>query len=263
MAYIGNNLQVANENYRLIDDISSGFDGVTTTFALQVNSATPVPFPTNPQQCLISVNGVIQEPDPTGTTGFNLVGTDIVFSAAPTGGHAFFGVILAGADYITVGSTFPDGSVGAPSITFRDDLDTGFYRSGSGTVGYSSNGVSSPLAFLNSVQTWTAAQSAEITTLVDGATITPDLSNSNNFTVTLGGSRTIANPTNIVAGQTGSIFIVQDGTGSRTLSWGSYWSFIGGTAPTLTAGVGGAVDRVDYICRTTTDIQAVFTANYS
>jgi len=126
MAYIGNNLQVANENYRLIDDISSSFDGFTTTFALQVNGATPVPFPTNPQQCLISVNGVIQEPDPTGATGFNLVGTNIVFSSAPTGGHAFFGVILAGADYVTVGSTFPDGSVGAPSITFRDDLDTRF-----------------------------------------------------------------------------------------------------------------------------------------
>ena len=262
MAYIGNNLQVANENYRLIDDISSSFDGVTTTFALQVNGATPVPFPTNPQQCLISVNGVIQEPDPTGATGFNLVGTNIVFSSAPTGGHAFFGVILAGADYVTVGSTFPDGSVGAPSITFRDDLDTGFYRSGSGTIGYSSNGVASPLAFLNSVQTWTAGQSAEITTLVDGATITPNLSDSNNFTVTLGGNRTIANPTNIVAGQTGSIFIVQDGTGSRTLSWGSYWSFIGGTAPTLSTGA-AAIDRVDYICRTTTDIHAVFTANYS
>ena len=262
MAYIGNNLQVANENYRLIDDISGSFDGVTTTFALQVNGATPVPFPTNPQQCLISVNGVIQEPDPTGATGFNLVGTNIVFSSAPTGGYAFFGVILAGADYVTVGSTFPDGSVGAPSITFRDDLDTGFYRSGSGTLGYSSNGVASPLAFLNSVQTWTAGQSAEITTLVDGATITPNLSDSNNFTVTLGGNRTIANPTNIVAGQTGSIFIVQDGTGSRTLSWGAYWSFIGGTAPTLSTGA-AAIDRVDYICRTTTDIHAVFTANYS
>lgn len=262
MAYIGNNLQVANENYRLIDNISGSFDGVTTTFALQVNGVTPVPFPTNPQQCLISVNGVIQEPDPTGTTGFNLVGTDIVFNAAPTGGHAFFGVIFAGADYVTVGSTFPDGSVGSPSITFRDDLDTGFYRSGSGTVGYSSNGVASPLAFLNSVQTWTAGQSAEITTLVDGATITPNLSDSNNFTVTLGDNRIIANPTNIVAGQTGSIFIVQDGIGSRTLNWGSYWSFIGGAVPILSTAA-SAVDRVDYICRTTTDIQAVFTANYS
>ena len=82
------------------------------------------------------------------------------------------------------------------------------------------------------------------------------------FTVTLGGNRTLANPSNIDAGQTGSIFIVQDGTGSRTLAWGSYWDFAGGTAPILSTAA-GAVDRVDFIVRTSTSIHAVFTANYS
>jgi len=101
-----------------------------------------------------------------------------------------------------------------------------------------------------------------ITSLTDGATITPDFSASCNFTVTLGGNRTIANPTGLVAGQSGSIFIVQDGTGSRTLSWGSYWDFAGGTAPTLTTSA-SAVDRVDYIVRSTTSIHTVFTGNYS
>ena len=47
----------------------------------------------------------------------------------------------------------------------------------------------------------------EIVTLTDGATITPDFSTSNNFTVTLGGNRTLANPTNIVAGQLSLIHI--------------------------------------------------------
>jgi hypothetical protein len=103
---------------------------------------------------------------------------------------------------------------------------------------------------------------AEIGTLVDGATITPDLSTNCNFTVTLGGNRTLANPTNITAGQSGSIFIVQDATGSRVLSWGSYWDFSGGTAPTLTT-TANAIDRVDYVVRSATSIQAVFTANYS
>lgn len=101
-----------------------------------------------------------------------------------------------------------------------------------------------------------------ITTLTDGTTITPDLSASCNFTVTLGGNRTLANPTGLVAGQSGSIFIVQDATGSRTLAYGSYWDFAAGTAPTLTT-TANAVDRIDYIVRSTTSIHAVMTANYS
>lgn len=102
-----------------------------------------------------------------------------------------------------------------------------------------------------------------ITTLTDGATITPDFSASCNFTVTLGGNRTLANPTGLVAGQSGSIFVVQDGTGSRTLAFGSYWDFAnGGTAPTLTT-TASAVDRIDYIVRSSTSIHAVFTGNYS
>ena len=102
----------------------------------------------------------------------------------------------------------------------------------------------------------------EVATLTDGATITPDFGANQNFTVTLGGNRTLANPSNMVVGQTGSIFIVQDGTGSRTLSFGSYWDFPAGTAPTLTT-TAAAVDRIDYIVRTASSIHTVFTANYS
>jgi len=102
-----------------------------------------------------------------------------------------------------------------------------------------------------------------ITALTDGSTITPDFSASCNFSVTLGGNRTLANPTGLVAGQSGSIFISQDGTGSRTLAFGSYWDFAnGGTAPTLTT-TASAVDRIDYVVRSSTSIHAVFTGNYS
>jgi len=72
---------------------------------------------------------------------------------------------------------------------------------------------------------------------------------------------TIANPTNVTAGQGGSIFLVQDGTGSRTSAWGTSWDFVG-TAPTLSIDA-DAVDRVDYVVRSGTSIHAVFTANYS
>ena len=102
----------------------------------------------------------------------------------------------------------------------------------------------------------------EIATLTDGATITPDFGANQNFTVTLGGNRTLANPTNIVAGQTGSIFVVQDATGGRTLSFGSYFKFPAGTAPTLSSAA-SAVDRIDYIVKSTTEIHAVFTGAYA
>jgi hypothetical protein len=114
----------------------------------------------------------------------------------------------------------------------------------------------------DAAQTFTAAQRGAISALTDATTITPDFAVANNFSVTLGGNRTMANPSNLVAGQSGSIFITQDGTGSRTLAWGSYWDFAAGTAPTLTT-TAGAVDRVDYVVRTTGSIHAVFTGNYS
>ena len=107
--------------------------------------------------------------------------------------------------------------------------------------------------------------SVEVATLTDGATITPDFEANQNFTVTLGGNRTLANPSNVTSdkvGQVGSIFVVQDGTGSRTLSFGSNWEFIGGTAPTLSTAA-SAVDRIDYIVRSTTSIQAVVTLGYA
>ena len=118
------------------------------------------------------------------------------------------------------------------------------------------------MAGLAVAQTFTKAQRGTITALTDGATITPDFSASNNFSVTLGGNRTLANPTNIVAGQSGVIFVSQDSTGSRTLSYGSYWDFPGGTAPTLTTAA-SSIDLIAYVVRTTTSIQAVSFANFS
>ena len=138
MAYIGNDIR-ANEDYKIIDDISSGFNGSATSFALQVGGSAPVPFPKFEQQLLISVNGVIQEPDPSGSAGFSLSGTNIVFSSAPTGGHAFFGIIYATADYLNAGGNFPSGSLGAPSLTFIGDENTGLYRKSGGSIGFVSD----------------------------------------------------------------------------------------------------------------------------
>ena len=139
MPYIGNDIR-ANNDYKTIDDISSSFNGSTTSFALQVGSVSPIPFPKFETQLLISVGGVIQEPDSSGSTGFKLSGTNIVFSSAPASGESFFGVIFAGADYLNAGGTFPDGTVSVPSITFSSDTDTGLFRVSSGQIGIVANG---------------------------------------------------------------------------------------------------------------------------
>lgn len=129
-------------------------------------------------------------------------------------------------------------------------------------IGTDVQAYSANTAFLNTAQTFTASQRGTITVLTDGATITPDFSVTNNYSVTLAGNRTLANPTNITAGQSGSIFVSQDGTGSRTLAYGTYWDFAGGTAPTLSTAA-SSIDRIDYVVRTATSIHAVFTAAYS
>ncbi len=76
-----------------------------------------------------------------------------------------------------------------------------------------------------------------VVSLTDGTSIAVDMSTSNHFAVTLGGNRTLQNPTNAVAGQVGHIYVYQDGTGSRTLSFGDSYRFAKGTAPTMTTSI--------------------------
>lgn len=107
----------------------------------------------------------------------------------------------------------------------------------------------------NVVQSFSVAQRGTVSALTDGSTITPDFAAANNFSLTIGGNRTLANPTNLTAGQSGVIVITQDGTGSRTLAYGSYWKFSNGTAPTLTT-TASAVDVLAYYVESSTRISA-------
>ena len=75
---------------------------------------------------------------------------------------------------------------------------------------------------------------------------TIDFSVANIITATLTGATTFANPTTESVGQSGSIIVTQDGTGSRTLAWGTQFKWTGGTAPTLSTAA-NAVDRIDYL----------------
>lgn len=106
-------------------------------------------------------------------------------------------------------------------------------------------------AMLGTAQSFTAAQGVTPVALTDGANIATDCSLSNNFTVTLGGNRTLDNPTNLVAGRTYTWTVTQDGTGGRTLAYGSYFDFPGGTAPTLSTAASSVDLIVGYAISTT------------
>jgi hypothetical protein len=122
-------------------------------------------------------------------------------------------------------------------------------------VTYIDNVELAQVAVKNAAQSFTAAQRGTVSALTDGATITPDFAVANNFSVTLGGNRTLANPSNLTAGQGGVITITQDGTGSRTFAYGSYFKFPAGTAPTLTT-TAAAVDVLAYYVESATRITA-------
>lgn len=100
--------------------------------------------------------------------------------------------------------------------------------------------------------------------LTDAATITADMGAGFNFSVTIAANRTIGTPTNSIAGQSGTIRIKQDGTGSRTLSFSSAWKFTGGTPTASTAA--NTVDRIAYFVEVggaTPTIEATFIKGFA
>jgi hypothetical protein len=77
----------------------------------------------------------------------------------------------------------------------------------------------------------------------------------NNFSMTLVGSIVLENPTGVTTGQSGVIYIQQDGVGNHTVGFGSHWDFPSATAPTLTL-TANALDALTYSVRTSTSIVA-------
>ena len=115
------------------------------------------------------------------------------------------------------------------------------------------------VTFNSAVQVSGAAKGT-IITLTDGASVIVSMAKANTFVVTLGGNRTLDFPSPIPPGQSGMIYIYQDGTGSRTLAYTSCWRFAGGTTPTLTT-TAAAVDVLAYSVRTSAAIDAALVAD--
>ena len=133
MPYIGNS--PANiGNYQIVDDISSTFNGVLTSFALTASSLAINPAKSG--QLLVSINGVLQEPDDTGTEGFKVSGSNIVFSSAPATGSTFWAVWQGQA--VDIG-TPSDNTVGNAQVA--DDALSGNKIDGGTISNFTSTGI--------------------------------------------------------------------------------------------------------------------------
>ena len=88
-----------------------------------------------------------------------------------------------------------------------------------------------------------------------GGNTSPAYQTADNFIITMGGNTTMT-ANNQKIGQTGAIFIVQDGTGSRPAAWHADYKWAGGTAPTLSTAA-NSIDRIDYFVKASNQIHAV------
>lgn len=189
-----------------------------------------------------------------GATNWGLVSSG---SAASTY-FPFSGGTITGNVVLASGATFAfEGATDNTHETFLAVVDptadrTITFPDATGTV---------PL--LSNAQTYTAAQRGAVSGLTSATGITIDLSIANNFSLTMGHTVTLNNPSNIVAGQSGVIFVTQPASGTTyAMVFDSYWDFAGGTAPSLTQ-TNGATDVIVYAVQSATSIVANTVLNIS
>lgn len=233
---VGLTLQAQND-IRFADSDSSNWVAFQAPATIASNVTWTLPSADGTSNQVLSTNG-------TGTLSW---ATALTASGGTITGNLEIGTTGS----LTFEGSTADGNETTLAVTDPTADRTITLPNATGTVG-----------LLELAQSFSAAQRGAISALTDGTTITADFALANNFSVTLGGNRTLANPSNLTAGQSGAIFITQDGTGSRTLAFGSYWDFSGGTAPTLTT-TASAVDLLVYTVRSTTSIHAQLITNLS
>ena len=286
MAYIGPEPKLGRN--REVDDISSGFNGSTTAFTLAVSGSNVSPGTANDIIVSLGgvVQNPNQDFTIAGSTiTFTTAPVSGLSFFAVVLGQSVDSSVVSPADGSVTGTKLssPLDLVDNQKIRFGTGNDLQVYHdsnnsyvqdSGTGSLIIAGSAVNILNAAANesmirctengSVELYednvkkfetstggvslTGGAAANITALSDGATITIDMATACHHSVTLGGNRTFAAPSNQVVGQAGSIFITQDGSGSRTAAFNSAFKFVGGTAPTLTTGA-GLTDRIDYIIK--------------
>lgn len=104
---------------------------------------------------------------------------------------------------------------------------------------------------LTTDKVWSAM--SEGTLSITSNSTTPDFGDSINFALTANANFTLQNPSNPKVGQSGYIRIVQDGTGSRVITFAANWKFPAGMSKVLSTAA-GTVDYLFYTVRSSTEI---------
>ena len=192
----------------------------------------------------------------------NPSGTDIVFSdsvsvyslisSTDSGGT---NAKLSSTNAFTAVNTFA-ANVGFAAVVSITDAQLASTSIATGTI----NTVSVSVATINKA-TFIKQVVGTPVTLTDAASMAVDFATGNNFVVSLGGNRTLSNPSNALPGQTGHIYVIQDGTGSRTLAFGNAYNFEGGGAPTMSTSA-NSVDLLVYNARGVSAIDTVFVSSF-
>jgi len=217
MAYIGQSIK--NGTFTVLDTSGNTYNGSNTTFNLGTQVGSPA-------QLLVSHDGVIQLPgtDYTLATG----GTQITFTTAPASGASIFIVEISGA----VGGPMNTDINGAEFILDVDG-DTSIRADADDIIKFKA-GANDALQILQTRSEFLVAALSPEATLTDASTISWNAQTQQVCKVTLAGNRTLDAPSNPINGQFISLLVIQDGTGSRTLTFNAVYEFTEDTAPTLT-----------------------------
>lgn len=172
MAYIGNS-PANTGNYQLVDDISSSFNGTLTSFGLAAGGIAITPAKSG--QILANINGVMQEPDDSGTNGFKVVSSNIVFSSAPASSDTFWAVYQG-----------QNVDIGTPS---DDVVDTIHIKDDAVTAAKLANSINTEIAANTAKTGITSGQASAITAntaKVTNATHTGDVTGATALTIAAG-----------------------------------------------------------------------------
>ena len=158
MAYIGNSPANVG-NYQIVDTIASSFNGSLTSFALASGGITITPAKSG--QLLVAINGVVQQPDDTGTNGFKVSGSNIVFSSPPASGDTFWAVyqgqevdIGVPSDDVVDTAHIKDNAITAAKIADGTIVAADIGADAVGLSELSATGTASNSTFLRGDNTW-------------------------------------------------------------------------------------------------------------
>ncbi len=216
-----NGTEAANKNY--VDGVSNAptalnknmTASVTTADGQAATATTVATTPAGDGYVEVSVNGIMV------TLGDGVKTRDAYFSADG-------GTTARAISAIAAGDTlYWNGSIAGFELAATDKIDflyNVFAASGAGQITFG-RGIEKTDD--------TVATQTTIEVLTDGATINTDASLADHFRVTLGGNRTLANPTGMHDGQRVIWEFLQDGTGSRTITLGAKFA-LGTDIPAIT-----------------------------